>query len=81
MQGAVKQVQLVEVGPRDGLQNEAVLVSTADKVALIRRLGEAKLLDQGGITPIIITGPARLSACTTPTFGQTSCTKRDSPRS
>lgn len=30
-------VELVEVGPRDGLQNESVLVSTADKVALIRR--------------------------------------------
>jgi hydroxymethylglutaryl-CoA lyase len=29
-------VEMVEVGPRDGLQNESVLVSTADKVALIR---------------------------------------------
>ncbi|MFM2273271.1 MAG: hypothetical protein RL702_2336 [Pseudomonadota bacterium] len=28
-------IELVEVGPRDGLQNEAKLVSTADKVALI----------------------------------------------
>ena len=30
-------IEFVEVGPRDGLQNEAVLVSTADKVELIRR--------------------------------------------
>ena len=30
-------IEFVEVGPRDGLQNEAVLVSTDDKVALIRR--------------------------------------------
>ena len=30
-------VKLVEVGPRDGLQNEAEIVSTADKLGLIRR--------------------------------------------
>lgn len=30
-------IEFVEVGPRDGLQNEALLVSTADKVELIRR--------------------------------------------
>ena len=30
-------VEIVEVGPRDGLQNEKTLVSTADKVALIQR--------------------------------------------
>jgi len=34
-------VKLVEVGPRDGLQNEAQQVSTAIKVALIERLAEA----------------------------------------
>ncbi len=28
-------IEIVEVGPRDGLQNEALLVSTADKVALV----------------------------------------------
>lgn len=28
-------IEIVEVGPRDGLQNEPVLVSTADKVALV----------------------------------------------
>lgn len=30
-------VEMVEVGPRDGLQNEAAVVSTADKAELIRR--------------------------------------------
>ena len=30
-------VELVEVGPRDGLQNESTIVSTADKLVLIRR--------------------------------------------
>ncbi|MEI4508361.1 hydroxymethylglutaryl-CoA lyase [Sphingopyxis sp. CCNWLW253] len=30
-------VELVEVGPRDGLQNEAAIVPTADKLELIRR--------------------------------------------
>lgn len=30
-------IDMVEVGPRDGLQNEAHLVSTADKLELIRR--------------------------------------------
>lgn len=30
-------IEMVEVGPRDGLQNEAQLVSTADKLALIER--------------------------------------------
>jgi hydroxymethylglutaryl-CoA lyase len=32
-----------EVGPRDGLQNEAATVATADKLALIRALAEAGL--------------------------------------
>ena len=35
------QVRLVEVGPRDGLQNEAVTVPTDVKVALIDRLSDA----------------------------------------
>ncbi|RJG57661.1 hydroxymethylglutaryl-CoA lyase [Sphingobium terrigena] len=34
-------VQIVEVGPRDGLQNEKRLLSTADKILLIARLIEA----------------------------------------
>src|SRR3954447_14220054 len=36
-------VTIVEVGPRDGLQNEHALVSTADKIALIDLLSTAGL--------------------------------------
>ncbi len=36
-------VRVVEVGPRDGLQNEAKGVTTADKIQLIERLAEAGL--------------------------------------
>ncbi|MBP6562391.1 MAG: hydroxymethylglutaryl-CoA lyase [Neisseriaceae bacterium] len=38
-----KRVKIVEVGPRDGLQNEAQPVSTEVKLALIERLGLAGL--------------------------------------
>jgi len=34
-------VKIVEVGPRDGLQNEAMPISAADKVELIEQLSEA----------------------------------------
>jgi hydroxymethylglutaryl-CoA lyase len=34
-------VTVVEVGPRDGLQNEAVRIATADKIAFVERLAEA----------------------------------------
>jgi hydroxymethylglutaryl-CoA lyase len=34
-------VQLVEVGPRDGLQNEAAPVSTSEKIAFVNRLADA----------------------------------------
>jgi hydroxymethylglutaryl-CoA lyase len=34
-------VQVVEVGPRDGLQNEAARIPTAEKVAFVNRLAEA----------------------------------------
>jgi hydroxymethylglutaryl-CoA lyase len=36
-------VRIVEVGPRDGLQNEKALVGTADKIALIDRLSATGL--------------------------------------
>ena len=36
-------VRLVEVGPRDGLQNEAQPISVADKVQLVDALTEAGL--------------------------------------
>ena len=38
-----RKVKLVEVGPRDGLQNEAAPVSTEVKVELIHRLQDAGL--------------------------------------
>jgi hydroxymethylglutaryl-CoA lyase len=36
-----EKIQVVEVGPRDGLQNETTTVATADKVELIRRVTAA----------------------------------------
>ncbi|MGE7472325.1 hydroxymethylglutaryl-CoA lyase [Bosea sp. NPDC003192] len=36
-------VTIVEVGPRDGLQNEKAEIATADKLALINRLADAGL--------------------------------------
>ncbi len=36
-------VKIVEVGPRDGLQNEAKTIATADKIRLIERLADAGL--------------------------------------
>ncbi|XP_021950591.1 hydroxymethylglutaryl-CoA lyase, mitochondrial isoform X3 [Folsomia candida] len=38
-----KKVRIVEVGPRDGLQNEKVLVPAADKVEFINRLSQTGL--------------------------------------
>jgi hydroxymethylglutaryl-CoA lyase len=38
-----KRVTVVEVGPRDGLQNEQVVVATADKVELVNQLSRAGL--------------------------------------
>jgi hydroxymethylglutaryl-CoA lyase len=43
----MRAIQIVEVGPRDGLQNEAEILVTADKLALIERLlaGGARRLE------------------------------------
>ena len=38
-----KKVQIVEVGPRDGLQNEKTWISTKTKILLINKLAEAGL--------------------------------------
>ena len=38
-----RKIVVVEVGPRDGLQNEHVNLSTADKIAFVNRLTEANL--------------------------------------
>jgi hydroxymethylglutaryl-CoA lyase len=40
---AGERVTVVEVGPRDGLQNEQAPVSTADKIAFVNRLSAANL--------------------------------------
>jgi hydroxymethylglutaryl-CoA lyase len=39
----VQRVTVVEVGPRDGLQNESAIVSTADKIEFVNRLSAARL--------------------------------------
>ena len=36
-----RRITVVEVGPRDGLQNEAVFVPTTEKIALVNRLADA----------------------------------------
>jgi hydroxymethylglutaryl-CoA lyase len=41
VQARARSVEIVEVGPRDGLQNERTLVSTAAKIAYIRALVDA----------------------------------------
>jgi len=38
----IKRATVVEVGPRDGLQNERALVSTADKIEFVNRLSAAR---------------------------------------
>lgn len=43
--GVPRTVRVVEVGPRDGLQNEATLVSNEDKVRFIELLAEAGYSD------------------------------------
>jgi isopropylmalate/homocitrate/citramalate synthase len=43
MTGLPSRVQIVEVGPRDGLQNEAARLATAEKIAFVDRLSAAGL--------------------------------------
>jgi len=38
-------IRIVEVGPRDGLQNESIPIPTEDKLALIQRLRDAGLVE------------------------------------
>ncbi len=38
-----RRITIVEVGPRDGLQNERVTIATADKIAFVNRLSAARL--------------------------------------
>jgi hydroxymethylglutaryl-CoA lyase len=39
--GTMSQIQIIEVSPRDGLQNEKTLISTANKVDLVQRAARA----------------------------------------
>lgn len=39
-QDNIRHVEIVEVAPRDGLQNESVVLTTAQKIALIERLAD-----------------------------------------
>jgi isopropylmalate/homocitrate/citramalate synthase len=43
MQPMAQRITIVEVGPRDGLQNERAMVSTADKIAFVDRVSAANL--------------------------------------
>lgn len=43
MMNLPKQIKIVEVGPRDGLQNEKQFIDAADKIALVDQLTEAGL--------------------------------------
>lgn len=43
MKGMPEFVKIVEVGPRDGLQNEKNIVPTAVKIELIRKLASTGL--------------------------------------
>ena len=36
-----RRITIVEVGPRDGLQNEKTTIATADKIAFINQLTDA----------------------------------------
>jgi hydroxymethylglutaryl-CoA lyase len=53
LSGLTDKVKIVEVGPRDGLQNEAVPVSTENKIALITKLAEAgcSFIEAGSFLP------------------------------
>ena len=44
-----EKVRIVEVGPRDGLQNEVIPISANDKIALIEKLSDAgiKYIESG----------------------------------
>ena len=46
-----QRVQIVEVGPRDGLQNEPATIAVAEKVAFVNRLAAAghSMIEVGGV--------------------------------
>ena len=61
-------VRIVEVGPRDGLQNEKHIVATADKVELINRLSATGLRS--------IEATSFVSPKWVPQIGRASCRER-----
>ena len=52
--GERPRVTVVEVGPRDGLQNESADISTADKIEFVNRLSAA------GVPVIEVNGKVRM---------------------
>ena len=60
------QVTLVEVGPRDGLQNEAAPVPAQAKIELVHRLQEAGCREievTSYVSPASCAGPACATRC------------------
>src|SRR5438876_5870432 len=70
---ATRKVELVEVGPRDGLQNEPGVIKTADKVHLIGQLVTA------GLRRIEAVSFVHLQKV--PQMGDAECVMRSLPRS
>jgi hydroxymethylglutaryl-CoA lyase len=62
-----RRVRMVEVGPRDGLQNESATVPTEVKVALIDRLTEAGLPAIEATSFVSSGGRACATPCSRPT--------------
>src|SRR5260370_26553782 len=64
---SAKFVKIVEVGPRDGLQNETRPVTVEEKITLIDRLGETglKAIEAGSfVSPKWVPQVTFLSYCT-----------------
>ena len=59
-----RRVTIVEVGPRDGLQNEKAAISTADKIAFVNRLSLARLPVVEVTAFVREIGTVGLAACT-----------------
>ena len=60
-----KAVEIFEVGPRDGLQNEPAFISSEDKIALTQALAaelRADAVTVNAIAPTTIDTPANRSA-------------------
>lgn len=66
----VATIEIVEVAPRDGLQNEPGIVATADKVALVerciavgaRRIEVASFVNPGRVPQMAVKSPVASAA-------------------